>query len=231
MPDPTQEELDAEKKKNDDLQARLGEFLEKDEKSAELLAQLTSNPEIRAILDAQEKGEKVSVVIGEGKKPSDGPDELTIDQLNDMENADLVKHLLTKIPEAMSEKVSVLIEPLKESLTGLQRRIGQDDELALAREIEAAQKKFPDWDKYKTEIVEISAENPSLPPEELYYLARIRKGDGLPVKTDSERPTLGGITRPERPTRKEPLSPGVKGFEQSLDEALEGEEPDLVRRR
>ncbi len=204
--------------KEAELAAKL-ETLEKKVESSGTLAQLMADPEVRAILEAKQRGEKVKVVLGEEKVPTKVEIEEDID-LDGLSNKDLVKHILKKVSTIFDGTLSSKLTPLTEQIKNLSGYVGTAETQAANKQIEIARGKHADFDTYIPEMRELNKVNGGLSVEELYLIAKSRKAGPDASKVSSEKPTSTSVKAPAKVTRKNPLPPGKAGFDIAMAEAL-----------
>jgi len=203
-----------------ELEQKLTAFIDSKAQDGEVLARLTADPDIRALLEARESGKAVRVVVGEegekDKKADVKPD------LNEMSNTELAEYLKGALLEAIKPVVGDALKPMSGKLDLLEAARKADEQSRFSQEVSDVKKKYPDFEEYRGEMVELDKKNPTLSAEQLYILARLEKGHGLPLdKTASEKPS-SAPNRPERTiTREIPLPKGRPGFQQLLSEALD----------
>ena len=234
MDEPVEREVENGEKTAEEkaLEERMGK-LEEAQKDSSAFANVMADPQVRELLEARHRGEEVEIVlagagVGGGKKD----EEEVVDESNleDMSNAQLLETMSKKVGKVIGEALDEKMKPLDERVGRFEKKAENDEVLRIQRDVGAAKKKYPDLESYQDEIITAHKENPALSVEELYMLARMRKGDGPPPKptdTESERPTHTSARTPERETRKVPLPPGKRGFAQILVESKAVEEMDI----
>lgn len=184
------------------------------------IAKLAADPAIRQILDAHEKGESVTVIVGDVKeKPKEK--ELSDVELETLGNADFEKHLLGKITDVVGSMIDQKMESLKEKVGQVSSYVESTEKQAAEVEIKRLQVKYSDFEGLRPLMAQMSRQNPGLEIEEIYLLARRRQRGPVVEKVETERPSSTSA-RPPRKNRETPLAPGRKGFKQLLGEALDG---------
>ena len=219
-----------------DSDARLREKLGSDERSRlaeqqELVAQIIADPDVRAVLKAKENGENVKVISGETEIPSRTPNVLDFPaesmeeevDVEEMSNRQLMKRFGDQIISSVNSSIDKKLKGVNDRLGQIDGYVNQVEKKEANKQIEAAQKKFSDFEDYRTMMHGIYQNNPNLSIDELYALAKIRTGH--PISRDknleSERPTsTSGRPRPNT-RRNESLPPGTKGRRIAMDEAFE----------
>jgi len=209
--------------KEAEIQARLSKVADQSE-AAQSLARIVMDPDVAAVLRAKQAGRKVKVeeLTDEGNKPSDEappPDEPF--DYDTADNKALAKHILDSVARVVGQSLDTKLQPLSLKLQGLEADFTQRQTLSVQDQIQRAEKKFTDFKLFSQDMIQVHQSNPGLSVEELYYMAKMRKGglEALTARTESERP--GSSASKPVPTRKVPLPPGRRGFDQLLAEALE----------
>jgi len=184
-------------------------------KSQEDLVKLLSDPAVREVLAAREIGLDVMVT---SKKKGDPPEpDVEPPDLEQLNNRGLIEYMAKSVfPSALK----IALKPVMESLAGVRGYVDSQEDATVLKQVEEARKAFPDFNDYKADILEISRANSGLSVQELYYIARRRKGGKLEVNPSSEKPSSPG-GRPAQ-IKKVPMKPGRAGFDAKLAEALEG---------
>lgn len=193
------------------------------------LAKLVSDPNIRAYLEAQQQGKKAKFTIEEestGKIiPEDddsGKDE-DVD-LEELTRAQLVKYTAKQTVKALAPLIEKRFGDFEGKLKPIEAVVSKTQQNEVAASIEAARKKYPDWDKHREEMVKIHNEKGgSLDAEELYLLAKLRNGTLFKqTGTESERPDAFGTPEMKRPTGKYRGHAGMKKLlEEAVDETFD----------
>lgn len=193
------------------------------ESSKEQPEPLLDDPDIRALIDARKAGKRVRVVVDEEKSERESSED---DPLADLSPDDPVRKtvetVLSLVEKKFGTKISKL-EELEKTLSDVKNVTTNVQREKVAAQIDDARRKFPDFDSYKNEMIQLSTENPNLGVVDLYVLAKARSGKlQLAPRGDSfsERPTaVGG--NPKTQAKKDSLPAGRKGFNTLLQDALE----------
>jgi len=205
----------------------LKEKLEKGKKEKEDFSVIVANPEVRTILDAIDRGEAVRVIVGDEDKSENAYDPETVEELD---NKGLIDAAARRTVELLGGVLDKRLLPMQTDLSTLKDDKAEDKKKNAKKEVDQVLKKYPDFSTLAEEVIGLKKSNPSLSVEELYVLARTRKGKGFPDprSTESEKPTT--TTAAPTKERKTPLPSGKKGFDQMLEEATESSDfDDIVR--
>jgi hypothetical protein len=206
-----------------EMEKRLTMVEAKTERESGALAKILADPQVREVLEARTAGRKIKVV-GEEAEPADMVEVPESKDLEAMTNAELVRHILGQVTHAVAGVVDKKIGSLSTDLDSVKGFVRTSQTTDVSKQIQSARDRWEDFDDQREKMLELSGANPGLGVEDLYVLAKARKGelpmvrrvagDGTP---SSEKPTHTGA----RPTkRKVPLPPGRQGFDQLLSEAL-----------
>jgi len=189
----------------------------------ETLAKLMADPDVRALLESKQAGKTVRVVIGDEAQEDDEEDDVDLDSLS---NKELTKHLLKHITNAVSQTVEKRIAEVESQVGGLFGHIQNTEAAEIKKNIERLREQFPDFDDLRETMTEINRTSPGLSVDELYVLAKVRRGglEGLRGGLSSEKPTRSTARPPSKVQRKIPLPFGRRGFSALLQEALEKQE-------
>jgi hypothetical protein len=193
------------------------------------LMQLISDPDVAAVVALKRQGKVVQVgekqVEEEKDDPADDPDPLA-----SLAEDDPHKELLTKLGAFIDAKLAPVSRRVEKQLGELSQKSDRFESVAnditrkeVDSQIASVKAKFPDLDKVKPKMLELSKAHPSLNVEQLALLAMNEAGTLKLQKSSlaSEKPT----NIPRRPTAgtKEPQTRmGRKGFNEILAEKLAG---------
>lgn len=182
----------------------------------QILAQLVADPEISAVIAAKRAGKGVKVNVAEDEETQ------TPDPAEGLEADDPARATLA----AMQAMLKQHLEPLTQRLSAVEGVAGDVRKKEVREQVVAAREKFKDLDQFKDDMVKISNEQPGLNAEELYVVAKLRKGKLRLAETTtfSEKPTQQPkAQRASGSTSKPPARPsGRKGFSDMLNNALNG---------
>ena len=205
----------------------LKEKLEKGKKEREDFSVIVANPEVRTILDAIDKGEAVRVIVGDEEVSEKAYDPETVEELD---NKGLIDAAARRTVELLGGVLDKRLLPMQTDLSTLKDDKAEDEKKNAKKEVDQVLKKYPDFSTLAEEVIGLKKSNPSLSIEELYVLARTRKGKGFPDPRSTESEKLTTTTPAPTKERKTPLPSGKKGFDQMLEEATESSDfDDIVR--
>ena len=193
-------------------------------------AKLLADPEIRAILDARERGEKFKLVreseastkpaASEPPKPSKNIEEMTNAELSEYMSQTIVHRLSSVLGDTVDAKIGSLRNELKPTLESVASAAQRDQSLRVQQEIKACADKHPDFDEMRLLMAKVNETVQGATVEELYMLAKVRAGTpAVPQKEiQTERPTAAPSQRQsfKRPTNVR----GRQGMSDILDAAL-----------
>lgn len=188
---------------------------------AQLMAQLAGDPEISKILQARNAGKKVSVV-----DPDEKSNQVVESHKMDwegMNNSQLVENIPKVLLPSVQQAIKEQLEPLLAQVSQLQNGAQQNEQEKIKSSIETTKQKFSDFEDYRASMISINKETPGLGVEDLYWLAKARKGDFVDARiepTSTARPSNVAARPSLAESRKAPLATGRRGASQMLDEAL-----------
>lgn len=187
--------------------------------------QLLSDPDVAALIAMKQHGRRVKVVDDIPAAPVEEKEEIIDwDVLTGDQRA-------AKMLELVDKRARVLMrqemQPLQQKNQQMEQFFTQQQMNEAVRTVEAAKKKYPDFEKFAPQISALHNEfQGRVGPEDLYLLARARNGKPAPAEeartTASERPTHSAARPPVRATPKEANQPalGRAGFAAALDRVL-----------
>ncbi len=199
-----------------EIERRLSDQSE-DNRAGVELAKLLGDSDVRAVLEAKARGETVRLGFGDNNENTgQAPD------LESLSQTELVQHLLGEMEKIVSKGVVSGTDPLMQRLDSVEGFVNEQGRDKLSQGIKSARERFSDFDKYQEGMLSAFEHPEDLTPEELYIVAKNRKG-GFPTldkNTSSEKPSGAGI-RPaiNKQQRKTPVRPGTQGFRQLLEES------------
>ena len=221
----TEEEIKAEaKKKESDMALKL-QNLESKVEGTEVLAKILADPDVRTLLEAKQKGEKVKVVSAKEKvstKMAGLSDDVDFDALS---NKQLVDHMLKHVTSNLDAVFAAKLEPISKVIKSLESYVGNSEAKTVAQRIEEVKVKYKDFDTFLPDMQKMNKVNPELSVEELYLISKRRKTG--PSKAESERPSTSPVVVPEKKKRDVPLPKGKAGFTTIMEEALSALKLDL----
>lgn len=219
--------MSEEQKVNDDVIAKRLEELEAKSGQNEWIAKIVADPDVRQILEARQRGEQVTVQVGEPEQKQTATPEVEDPEDFDMlDNRELADYTMKKTTSAVSslveQKLNEALEKVMDKVQRLEGYVQTNETQTIRQQVSKLREKYSDFDDYRDVMVQINRENPSLSPEELYFVAKKRSGhfEEPGPKASSEKPT-NTSSRPSKPQREQPLPPGRGGFDEMLGEALE----------
>ena len=203
-----------------DVATQVAEILEtmknSNDTSTVKLAKLMGDPDIQKLIAARERGEEIH--IGVGKPVVNDGDKIDV---NDMDNAQMLKHMLGEVGLMIKTSLGEAIDPLQTQVKTLGVSVSDVNNERSQKAYDALKVKFPYLDKIKPKMEAMYKKHPTLSFDELRSLVVVENESALgddKVDLSSERPTSSSA-RPGRPERKAPLKPGKQGMEQMLKEA------------
>ena len=217
------ENVTDEEAKKDEMSEKL-KMLETKVNDTGVLAKLMADPDVRALLEAKQRGEKIKLVQENAfeqettsKQENDFTDVVDYDS---MTNSDLVKHITNKVLKSFDSSLGKKLEPLNQVIKQLSSYVDNNEAKTVNQQIEQAKKKYSDFDTYLPEMRELNKVNPELAVEELYLISKMRKVGPAALSVSTEKPTSTSAKVVEK-KRSTPLPKGKAGFDQLLSEALD----------
>lgn len=213
------------------------ELAERLRRSEDALASLVGDVDVRAVVEAKQKGVGVKVLSLEDFQKLSQPPQTQNQQAQDKEidwdslsNRDLAEAVLARVPDVTRKAVETALKPISDQLSAVGGHVISDARQKMEAEVKKLGDEYPDFKDHVKEMLDLSKQvGNTLGPRELYFLAKARKGEVPSAKSprpESERPSsVFGTTT--RQVRKEPLPRGKKGFTQALRETLDGLSLDL----
>ena len=213
-----EEDLKKATREIDTLKGQIKE-LKKHEEASGQLARIIADPDVRDMLIAKERGDEVRVIVGDDNDDKGG-DKGGDKDFDEMTRKELVEFMVDASSKAAANVFEERSRPITESLETLVRDRNSIKESDVRKEMAEVKKKFSDFDKFKTEIADLQEENPTLRVEELYHLARLRKGVDITKKVapETEKPSSTSAVPSGKRERDKPIPPTTKGFQQLIDE-------------
>lgn len=209
-----------EPSKEDQIAARLGS-IERGMTENAVLGKILADPDLRAVLEAKQAGKKVKVVSGdEGERRKvEEPKDFT--ELNQKQ---LAEYVVSKAEEIAEEKTNSRVAELEQQIAALRANAESGLKEKAEAQVAAAKAKYKDFDLLLEDIKKINAQTPGLSVDDMYVLAKHRKGGSVTLpnrtETESERPTPSGM-RGGRAKEKRTVPAGPRGFSQLLAQSLE----------
>lgn len=180
-------------------------------------ARVVADPDVRAILEAKQRGIKVRVLTGdEAPQPQNTPlaESETPPDMESMTNAQLVsylakemrKELSTTVEQVVTNRVKGLRDELSPAIQSAVNATKAQQSKAVSDDIASARSRFKDFEQMMPAMVKLNETVQGLNVEELYHMAKIRAGVP-PVsqkEIETERPSTlpkprgaSGFKRPE----------------------------------
>jgi hypothetical protein len=191
----------------------LNELTKSPEKKAALdPAAVLSDPDVLAILNAKQKGQKVRVAVGEESqarvveqaKPGQG----SLDDSTD------------KIVKAFTTIFEPRLAALEKDVAVARGKVDSDIKVTVTEQIAKAKKEHSDFETLRPKMLEINDQLPGMSIEELYTIAKIRGAvSSAPAAIESERPDTHAA-RPAEIGRQEPVYRGAAGARALIKKAL-----------
>jgi len=206
-----------QEKKEADMASKLSS-LEKKVEGTEVVAKLLADPDVRELLEAKQRGEKVRLVMGE--EPAKIENSIDEADLEAMSNRELAGHILKSLSKNLDGVLVSKLEPLTKTLKNLESYIGNNEAKTVVQQIEEGRKKYSDFNDYVPAMQELNKVNPGLSIEELYLISRKRKVGPEVAGLATERPTSSSTKVVEK-KRDVPLPRGKAGFDILIGEALD----------
>jgi len=218
---PTKEETPQHTALEDKLE-KLTQSTQSEMSASSQLAKLVSNPQIREILSAQQEGKVLRLVDGtdnSGLVPEVEGTSEPVD-LDELSRSELGKYIAKKTIDSLVPLIDKRFKDVDNKIAPLRSSLEASEGVRLKSNIDEVSKKYPDFDKYKPQMVEINKQvNGTLPVEELYFIAKNRDGTLISqTGTQSEKPDAFGVmdTKPATGEYR-----GQKGFKRLLNEAAD----------
>jgi hypothetical protein len=161
------------------------------QQSNNLAQQLLADPNIQQYVAGLRNGKQFKLVEDSAqqtiKEPEGDPEE--------MDNKGLVDFTLAKMSARLEQTMGKFFEPIQQQMQQLQGLASAMQASGTQREIQEAQQKYQDFDKFRPKMKELSeATGGRYKIEELYRMAKAMAGEqiGQVVNPSSERPTIIG---------------------------------------
>lgn len=190
-----------------------------------VIARMMADPDIRAVYDARRQGRKIHLVdddtyssLTKKGEPEVDPTPVDLDALSPTE---LASHLEKRVLSGVEKRVNALLNPMMGRLDGITSVLQQDKTSKLAGEIATIRAKSPDFDNFRDDMLALSEKYVDMPVDELYMLARKRRGVPPVASTGtmSERPTTQSARPPIKRVNDSQFR-GTSGFRELLNAAL-----------
>lgn len=187
--------------------------------------QLLSDPDVAALIAMKQHGRRVKVIDDIPASPVEEKEE-PIDWAT-LPPEQIAQKVIEQSEKMARKMVRQEMQPLQQKNQQMEQYFTQQQMNEAVRTVEAAKKKYPDFEKFATQISALHNQfEGRVGPEDLYLLARARNGKPAPAEeartTASERPTHSAARPPVRANPKELNKPalGRAGFNAALDAVL-----------
>jgi len=178
------------------------------------LTRIVSDPDVASLVEAKESKKGIKIIIGDESAGEVPPEELPdAAELDDMPNSEFATVMLRHMGKVVSDNLES--SGIVAKLTSVEESLSSTRKKDLEAQADSLVTKYPDLPKYKDDIVKLVETGLSL--EESYMVARVRKGDGLPQATSTEKPT--SVTVRKAP-KEQPARMGPRGFSADVAEVL-----------
>lgn len=213
-----------------ELQRRL-QSMEGNQQLLTAMNSMLTDPDYIALQNAKQGGRKVKIIplsqdgltpegqFGQPEQQTQAP------KIDEMDDAQKTQYIIQQVVQQLQGTVQQAIQPLQQGLQQVEsfRQRAEMDQARIS--VEQVKAKYPDFLNYKTEMLALSNQHPSLGAEELYVLAKTRAPKPLPQQMQqrqstvitTERPNTGPSTRPGLNNKqRQPMSAGVVGLRQAI---------------
>lgn len=201
-----QEEQEELTPREQQLSQELDKLKEQQESETTLRQQVLADPDIAAVLKARRENKNIKIVPAEETQEIVPLKQQITEQvssgdvkMNELTNAELLEVLMPAIEGAIQTKAdetrSVAVEEADARFVQIETNQGIlhraiTEQLAAAQFVSLADK-YTDFDQFKEDTMRVRKENPSLPIEKCYLLAKAEAGSTIPSVNEvgTERPT------------------------------------------
>lgn len=169
-----------------------------------ILQGLLQDPDIVRVLQAKQAGKKVRVMDEEEQQTRSTP-EPAVEVPEDFDSispAKLLELAERRAAERLAGTLDKKLEPLMQNLKVVNQRVQEEQVGRYQKQVEEAKQKFPDFNQFVPQMVELNKEYPTLNAEELYLLTKARAVGGIKARRqttelDTESPSTF-VTAPPR---------------------------------
>lgn len=176
-------------------------------------ATVLSDPDVLAILNAKQKGQKVRVAVGDetpSKKPDDTP----------KPGQDPLDASTDKVIKAFTTIFEPRLAALEKDVAIARGKVDSDIKVTVTEQIKKAQKDHSDFEALRPKMIELNEQFPGMSIEELYTIAKVRNNvASAPAAIESERPDTHAA-RPAEIGKQEPVYKGAAGARALIKKAL-----------
>ncbi len=143
------------------------------------LTKLLTNPNVRAILEAEQRGENVRVVAGAVENAPE------VD-FEEMTPRDVTKYILGLVPKMIAPEIAKVQRETNEQLSGIVTYLQGQARDSYRSEADTLRTQIDDFDAYVPDIKELAKTNQGLTIKELYQIAKSRRTESTPPPTAEE---------------------------------------------
>lgn len=181
---------------------------------------LLADKDIQRLITLKQQGKVVSIEEDKGPDNPPAEEEDLDDGLDDEERVTLKKE--QKVDERLARIVKEDLGPLIERIVGLEGLAQKVEASDVAEDVEAARKKFSDFDDFAQPILELHKKMPGASVEQLYVMAKVEGNSPIePQRGLESEPPSSTTPRAFLEPRKTPLPQGKAGVRQLLREGRE----------
>ncbi len=187
------------------LSQELEELKERQVKEETLRRQILEDPEVAAVFAARKENKAIKIVSADEKQESVPLKQQITEQVNagdvkvnELTNSELLEILMPAFEGAIQAKADETRELAESGANDRLTKIEQNQNIlykGLTEQLAAAQfvrlsEKYIDFDQFKEETQRVRKENPTLPIEKCYLLAKAEAGSTIPAANEvgTERP-------------------------------------------
>lgn len=202
------------------LSQELEELKGQHEKEETLRRQILEDPDVAAVFELRKANKKIKVIAADDEQQEVVPLKQQITEqvstgdikMNELTNLELIEVLIPAIEEKIKASTedarSVAVGEADVRFTQLEKNqnilhSAITEQLAAAQTVRLSEK-YIDFDQFKEDTMRVRKENPSLPIEKCYLLAKAEAGSTIPSATEvgTERP--GSSARRTVPIGRDP---------------------------
>ena len=185
---------------------------------------LLSDPAVRSVLEAKQAGVDISVISKadleklHSKSKQEHVEEPPMDLNEVTDNEVLAAQIMKRMSSAFDSALTQKLDPLLRKVTAVEQYATQNVAKDMDNQITQLRAKYQDFKDFESDMLDISKQSPNLSIEELYTLAKHRKGSPITPLSglSSERPVTDATTRSIRSISSEKTPKGRQGFEELL---------------
>lgn len=196
-----------------------------------ILSQILADADVQKVISAKRAGQEVEVMqkeeieaLRKGKETLSSEGELNYSaDLESLTSTELAGSITKSILEQVSSLIDEKLTPLSDQVGNVGRFVESEVQIKVNTQIEEAKEKYPDFVEQREMMQEIRKTNQGLSIDELYVLAKRRKGETIVTKdqTESERPTHTSARGESRETERIVGTTSQAKFDHAMDVALD----------